>query len=92
MAKDAAEISPKLVPDEDLLPRDNSGGIDFTPYTQQWDDSGKVTGGDKAHLSATGGSKKSKGLRLNQLAPRLPCLLAEDAGNPGLPTFYGVIT
>jgi hypothetical protein len=60
MAKDAAEISPKLVPDEDLLPRDNSGGIDFTPYTQQWDDSGKVTGGDKAHLSATGGSKKSK--------------------------------
>jgi len=51
--RDAAEISPKLIPDDELLPRDNSGGLDFTPYTQEWGDGGKITGGPKPHL-ATG--------------------------------------
>jgi len=52
---DAATIKPKFVPDEALKPRDDSGGISFEPYTQQWDDGGYVTGGAKAHLSASGG-------------------------------------
>jgi hypothetical protein len=62
MAKDAAEITPKLIPDEDLLPRDNSGGIDGKEfrYTQEFDDGGRVTG-PKDHLSATTGSKKRSG-------------------------------
>lgn len=51
---DAATIKPKLVPDTELLPRDNSGGRGFDPYTAEWDDGGRVTG-PKAHLSAKGG-------------------------------------
>jgi hypothetical protein len=57
MARDAAEISPKFVPTEALLPRDNSGGRGFDPYTAEFDDGGRVTGA-KAHLSAGGKSKK----------------------------------
>ena len=53
--KDAAGITPKLVPDYELLPRDDSGGPEWDPYTQQFGDGGYVTG-DKAHLSASGGS------------------------------------
>lgn len=62
MARDAAEISPKMIPDDELLPRDNSGGIDFENlYTAQWDDGGRVTG-PKSHLSAEGGgSSKTSG-------------------------------
>lgn len=56
MARDAAEISPKFVPDESLLPRDNSGGIDYTPRTAKWDDGGEIIG-SKAYLSANGGGK-----------------------------------
>jgi hypothetical protein len=50
---DAATIKPKFVPDDSLLPRDNSGGIDKSSleYTQKWDDGGRVTG-PKSHLSA----------------------------------------
>jgi hypothetical protein len=52
MAKDAAQISPKLIDDENLLPRDNSGGRDGEKfqYTQKWGDGGRVTG-PKDHLS-----------------------------------------
>lgn len=58
MAKDAAEIAPKFVPDDKLLPRDNSGGPDEEfHYTEQFGDGGKVTGGDKGHLSATSSKK-----------------------------------
>lgn len=53
--KDAAEITPKLVPDDELLPRDNSGGIDFEPHTGQFGDGGYVAGGQKAALSVSGG-------------------------------------
>jgi len=54
--KDASYIKPKLVPDYELLPRDDSGGPDYQPYTAEFGDGGFVTG-DKAHLSATGGTE-----------------------------------
>lgn len=54
MARDAAEIKPKFIPDDELLGRDDSGGTGFEPYTQKWGDGGRVTGA-KSHLSATGG-------------------------------------
>lgn len=55
--RDAAYIKPKFVPDEALHGRDDSGGIDFDDnYTQQFGDGGKVTGGAKSYLSASGGS------------------------------------
>lgn len=58
MAKDAAEIAPKFVPADALLPRDDSGGIDFENTsknrTAEFGDGGKVTGA-KSHLSANGG-------------------------------------
>lgn len=57
MARDAAEISPKFVPVDALLPRDNSGGLGFDPYTAEFDDGGRVTG-PKAYLSAGGKAKK----------------------------------
>ena len=34
-----------------VLPRDDSGGPGFNPYTAEWADAGKTTGA-KAHLSA----------------------------------------
>lgn len=61
MGRDAAEIKPKLIPDDQLLPRDNSGGLDYTPHTAEWDDGGKVIGA-KSHLSAgdsTGNGSRS---------------------------------
>ena len=51
---DASYIKPRLMPDAELLPRDDSGGPEWMPYTQQWGDGGYVTG-EKAHLSARGG-------------------------------------
>ena len=51
---DAAYIEPKLIPDFELLARDDSGGPEWAPYTQEWGDGGYVTG-EKAHLSAHGG-------------------------------------
>lgn len=48
---DAAYMEPALIPDEELRARDNSGGIDFRPYTQEWGDGGYITGGPKPHLS-----------------------------------------
>lgn len=50
---DAAYMTPKLIPDEELRARDNSGGIDFRPYTAEWDDGGRITGGPKPHLSTS---------------------------------------
>lgn len=52
--KDASYIEPKLIPDYELLPRDDSGGPEWDPYTAQFGDGGFVCG-DKAHLSAEGG-------------------------------------
>lgn len=51
--KDAAEIAPKFVPDDQLLPRDNSGGIDYTPSTAKFGGGGDVIG-PKPYLSAGG--------------------------------------
>lgn len=56
MARDAAEISPKFIPDDELLPRDDSGGPGFEPYTAKFGDGGRVTG-PKAHLSANSKGK-----------------------------------
>lgn len=52
--EDAAYIKPKLVPDYELLPRDDSGGPEWDAYTQEFGDGGYVIG-DKEHLSAHGG-------------------------------------
>lgn len=52
--KDAAYIKPKLVPDYELLARDDSGGPDWEPYTAEFGDGGFVMG-EKEHLSAKGG-------------------------------------
>lgn len=54
MARDAADIRPKFVPDFELHGRDDSGGIGYQPYTAQFGDGGRVTG-SKSHLSASGG-------------------------------------
>lgn len=56
MARDAAEMKPRLIPDDKLLPRDDSGGPGFDPYTAEFDDGGRVTGA-KSHLSVGGGKK-----------------------------------
>lgn len=55
MARDAAEMKPRLIPDFELLGRDDSGGPEYQPYTAQFGDGGFVTGGDKKHLSVSGG-------------------------------------
>lgn len=52
---DAASIQPKLIPDFELLPRDDSGGPDYQPRNATFGDGGVVVGA-KAHLSASGGS------------------------------------
>ena len=52
--RDAAYMEPRLIPDYELLPRDDSGGPEWAPYTQEWGDGGYVTG-EKAHLSVRGG-------------------------------------
>lgn len=51
---DAAYIKPKLIPDYELLPRDDSGGPEYDPYTAEFGD-GDFKLGAKAHLSAKGG-------------------------------------
>lgn len=52
--RDAAGIRPFLIPDYELLPRDDSGGPEYQPYTAEFGDGGYVTG-EKKHLSAHGG-------------------------------------
>jgi hypothetical protein len=51
---DAAYMEPRLIPDYELLPRDDSGGPEFDPYTAEFGDGGYTTGA-KAHLSVRGG-------------------------------------
>lgn len=58
--EDAAYIKPKLIPDYELQARDDSGGPEWDPYTASFGDGGYVTG-DKAHLSARGGSDDPMG-------------------------------
>lgn len=58
MGRDAADITPKFVPTESLMGRDNSGGIDYTPRTADWDDGGEPVG-PKGYLSASGGGKSA---------------------------------
>lgn len=58
VGNDAAYIKPKLIPDYELLGRDDSGGPDYQPYTAEFGDGGFVHG-EKAHLSAHGGSDDS---------------------------------
>lgn len=55
MGDDAAYIKPKFVPNTNLMARDDSGGPDWDPYTQQFGDGGEIRG-DKPHLSASGGT------------------------------------
>lgn len=50
---DAADTRPFLIPDYELLPRDDSGGPEFTPYTAEWGDGGYTTG-PKMHLTPQG--------------------------------------
>jgi hypothetical protein len=61
MAKDAADIKPKFVPTEALLPRDDSGGWNYQPRTAVWGDGGKPIGA-KGYLSASGGDSGDSGM------------------------------
>jgi len=58
--RDAAVTRPFLIPDYELLPRDDSGGPEWMPYTQEFGDGGYVTG-PKAHLSPDGYKMKGSG-------------------------------
>lgn len=59
--KDAAYIKPKLIPNYELMARDDSGGPDWDPHTAQFGDGGFVTGGnEKGHISASGGGQHDK--------------------------------
>ena len=49
-------MKPKLIPDMELMPRDDSGGPEWQPYTMQFGDGGFVTG-EKEHLSTMGGKE-----------------------------------
>jgi hypothetical protein len=57
MGRDAADIKPKFIPDEKLLPRDDSGGPDYEPHHGEWDDGGYVKGESKPHLGPGKGKK-----------------------------------
>lgn len=64
---DAVNIKPKFVPDEFLLPRDDSGGPDYEPHTGQFGGGGYVQEGAKAHLSPSGGTDRMrKGMNKDQ--------------------------
>jgi hypothetical protein len=58
--EDAAYIKPKLIPDYELLPRDDSGGPEWQPYSAEFGDGGYVIG-NKAHLMARGGEDDPMG-------------------------------
>ncbi len=57
MSRDAADIEPKFVPLDSLMPRDNSGGEGFDPHNGEFGEGGRVTG-PKSHLSVGGGKSK----------------------------------
>lgn len=67
---DAATIKPKFVPDNELLPRDDSLGPDMEPHTGQFGDGGYVFGGAKSYLSAGGGRSGVKGRTEETREPR----------------------
>lgn len=79
--KDAAYIKPKLIPNDELLARDDSGGPDYQPYTAAFGDGGHVTG-EKPHLSAHGGGREEEAegdeipstnaARNKQISPKAP--------------------
>ena len=58
--RSAAYVEPFLIPDDELLGRDDSGGPEFEPYTAEFGDGGYITGGAKAHLSPRGGKEEPK--------------------------------
>ena len=60
---DAAYIEPKFVPDLSLLPRDDSGGLDYEPHTGGFGAGGDIIG-PKAYLSA-GSGQGGSGLQKN---------------------------
>lgn len=61
MATDAVGIKPKLIPNFELLPRDDSGGPEWDPHAAAFGDGGYVTGGDeKGHISASGGGQHAR--------------------------------
>lgn len=47
----AVDITPRLIPNEKLMPRDNSGGAGFDEYNAEFGDGGRVTK-PKSYLSA----------------------------------------
>lgn len=51
---DAAYIKPKFIPNTSLMARDDSGGPEWDPYTQEFGD-GQLKIGSKPWLSAKGG-------------------------------------
>lgn len=51
---DAAGIKPKLVPNFNLMARDDSGGPEYDTYTAAFGD-GEFKQGAKPHLSVSGG-------------------------------------
>ena len=84
---DAAYIKPKLVPNEELLARDDSGGPDYQPYTAAFGDGGFVTG-EKAHLSAHDGQEdpvdgdeqpSTVSARNKQVSPKSPKSSTKEA-------------
>ena len=54
--EDASYIKPKLIPNDELLARDDSGGPDYQPYTAAFGDGGFVVG-EKPHLSTGAGEE-----------------------------------
>lgn len=68
--RDAAYIKPKLIPDYELMARDDSGGPDYDPYTAEFGDGGYVQG-EKAHLSAHGGKDDDEKLDEISAEPRV---------------------
>lgn len=55
---DAAGKTPNLIPDEELLPRDNSGGLDYkNTYTAHFGDGGHTTGGGAVGTGVSGNPK-----------------------------------
>lgn len=61
MATDAVGIKPKLIPNYELMARDDSGGPDWNPRTAEFGDGGFVIGEDeKSHISAHGGGQHAR--------------------------------
>jgi hypothetical protein len=52
--RDASYRPPSFIPDDSLLPRDDSGGLNFERHTGEFGDGGYVFGGEKSYLSASG--------------------------------------